>query len=60
MKFRMQRKNRNNAYGGCNDTSMVGVDLNRNFGVDFGVAAATSDPCSDYFTGPRPFSEPET
>mmetsp|Transcript_16396 Transcript_16396/g.27778 ORF Transcript_16396/g.27778 Transcript_16396/m.27778 type:complete len:371 (+) Transcript_16396:236-1348(+) len=34
-----------------------GVDINRNYGVDFGNDAG---PCDESFPGPHPFSEPET
>lgn len=38
-----------------------GVDLNRNWDVDFGGVHATSrDPCDETYIGPRAFSEPET
>lgn len=50
-----------------------GVDLNRNYGIDFGVGEKTQvglgednmyDPCADEcgecYRGPAPFSEPET
>lgn len=52
---------------------MAGVDLNRNWGVDFGVSEKTQiglnarnqyddcgDPCGECYRGPEPFSEPET
>lgn len=52
---------------------MTGVDLNRNWGVDFGVAQTTqiglnvnnrvdecADSCGECYRGPEPFSEPET
>lgn len=36
-----------------------GVDLNRNYGFQFGEGAS-SDPCSEMYNGPHPFSAPET
>ncbi|MCL4130932.1 UNVERIFIED_CONTAM: hypothetical protein GTU68_060211 [Idotea baltica] len=36
-----------------------GVDLNRNWALKWGVGAS-SNPCSDTYKGPKPFSEPET
>lgn len=56
---RMQRKNRYKA--GCNDTQRDGVDLNRNWGMEWGVGdSASGDPCDDTYVGSEPFSEPET
>lgn len=38
-----------------------GVDLNRNWGFDFGGSHSTSqDSCGDLYIGPSMFSEPET
>ncbi|CAH0718911.1 unnamed protein product, partial [Brenthis ino] len=52
---RMWRKNRvNNAIVFC-----PGVDLNRNYDVNWGTASSSS-PCTDTFHGAHPFSEPET
>lgn len=62
---RLWRKNRAALTG----TSCVGVDLNRNFDLLWGIetrdplsgAQRTSrSPCSDVFVGPGAFSEPET
>lgn len=36
-----------------------GVDLNRNYGAGWGGVGASSDPSSDSYRGPAPFSEPE-
>ena len=37
------------------------MDLNRNWAKDFrGGREVSSNPCSDAFSGPAPFSEPET
>ncbi|KAF2368757.1 Peptidase M14 carboxypeptidase A [Trinorchestia longiramus] len=55
-KDRMWRKNRRSIdFNRC-----VGVDLNRNFKVDFGGAGASPYACSDEFRGEAAFSEPET
>lgn len=57
----MWRKNRRN-----NGNGTFGVDLNRNYGTDWGnCAGATSScgsstPSSDTYWGPSAFSEPET
>ncbi|XP_037024577.1 zinc carboxypeptidase-like [Bradysia coprophila] len=37
-----------------------GVDLNRNFDFMWMHVGASSNPCSDTFAGPEPFSDPET
>ena len=50
-KFMDNRKNRNTAYESSkndwNYTAMIGVDLNRNFGVNFGLEGATTNVCSN-------------
>jgi carboxypeptidase T len=55
----MWRKNRRNNGGG-----RYGVDLNRNYNVDWGVSGPniniSTDPSSDSYIGPSAFSEPET
>jgi len=38
----------------------VGVDLNRNFGYEWGVAGVSSNPCSEVYLGTEAFSEPES
>lgn len=38
----------------------VGVDLNRNFDINFAGEGASSNICSQLYAGDRPFSEPET
>ncbi|XP_055308561.1 uncharacterized protein LOC129572592 [Sitodiplosis mosellana] len=38
----------------------VGVDANRNFDSHHGEVGASTDPCSEIYAGPTPFSEPET
>lgn len=46
----------------CNGKNQ-GVDLNRNYGVDWKVnlaQGAARDPCSELYPGPEPFSEKET
>jgi len=37
-----------------------GVNLNRNFDVQWGTVGASSDPASPVYAGSAPFSEPET
>ncbi|EDW17767.1 carboxypeptidase B [Drosophila mojavensis] len=37
-----------------------GADPNRNFDFHWNEEGASSNPCSDTFAGPQPFSEPET
>ncbi len=53
----MHRKNR---HPGC--TSLPGVDLNRNWGFQWGYddEGSTPDPCGNTYRGSEPFSEPET
>jgi len=53
---RMHRKNMARNSG----SSCIGVDLNRNYDVNFGGAGSSSNPCSDTYSGPRAASEPET
>nr|USU81834.1 M14 metal carboxypeptidase 3 [Antheraea pernyi] len=52
--FRMWRKNRR-PFG-----SNFGVDLNRNWNNNWLVAGASTNPASDTYAGPGPFSEPES
>jgi len=54
---RLWRKNRriNNAGGIC-----FGVDLNRNWDYEWDGPGSSTNPCSDSYRGPEPFSEPET
>lgn len=62
--FRLWRKNRAPLEG----TSCVGVDLNRNFDLIWGVQTrspagpltTSRSPCSDVYVGPSANSEPET
>lgn len=52
--FRMWRKNRR-PFG-----SAFGVDLNRNWNNNWLVSGASTNPATDIYAGPGPFSEPET
>ncbi len=51
---RFWRKNRRNNGGGS-----FGVDINRNWGYEWGGQGASSDPFSDVYHGVSAFSEPE-
>ncbi|MBI5623345.1 MAG: zinc carboxypeptidase [Elusimicrobia bacterium] len=53
--YRWQRKNMRVNPGG-----EIGVDLNRNYGYQWGGAGASDQPYSDTYHGPSAFSEPET
>lgn len=53
--YKMWRKNRRR-----NSDGTFGVDLNRNYGFQWGTGGSSSSPSSDTFKGPQPFSEPET
>merc|ERR1719270_65415 len=53
---RMHRKNMAQNSG----SSCIGVDLNRNFDVNWAGAGASSNPCSDTYYGQSAESEPET
>lgn len=59
------RKNRRKV-GGTTKSPIYGVDLNRNYSVDWGNCAGTTTSCgsstlsSDTYYGPSAFSEPET
>lgn len=37
-----------------------GVNINRNFDIDWRVSDSSSSPCSHLYAGSEPFSEPET
>ena len=52
---RMWRKNRRD-----NGDDTVGVDLNRNWGYEWGGNGSSGNPSSSTYRGPEPFSEPET
>ena len=59
----LKRKNKNDSWGGkwlCGDDTYTGVDLNRNYGFSHGNQGSKEDPCGESFSGPFPFSEPET
>ncbi len=53
---RMWRKNRRDIPG----SSCFGIDLNRNWGHEWGGQGASSSFCNDTYRGPSAFSEPET
>jgi len=53
---RMHRKNMAQNSG----SSCIGVDINRNFDVNWSGEGASSNPCSDTFYGSSAASEPET
>jgi len=52
---RLWRKNRRN-----NGWGSYGVDLNRNYSYMWGGPGSSSNPWSEIYRGPTPFSEPET
>jgi len=52
---RLWRKNRRN-----NGDGTFGVDLNRNWGYQWGGEGSSGDPASETYRGTAPFSEPET
>jgi murein tripeptide amidase MpaA len=52
---RLWRKNRRN-----NGDGTFGVDLNRNYGFQWGGPGSSGDTFSEIYRGPSPFSEPET
>lgn len=52
---KMWRKNRRD-----NGRGSFGVDLNRNYGYGWNTGGSSSDPDSEVYMGPSPFSEPET
>lgn len=62
---RMWRKNRSNRTLYSCRGEVAGVDLNRNWDwhwrqtEDSGYARSLRNPCTEVFTGPEPFSEPE-
>jgi len=51
---RMWRKTRSGPRNGC-----YGVDPNRNWNYQWGVAGSSNNPCSETYDGPSPFSEIE-
>jgi len=52
---RLWRKTRSGPVRGC-----YGVDPNRNWNFKWNVVGASTDPCSEIYDGPSPFSEVET
>jgi carboxypeptidase T len=54
--YQMWRKNRSKNGG----ASCEGVDINRNYGYQWGTGGSSTDACSEVYMGPKPFSEPET
>jgi carboxypeptidase T len=54
-KYKYWRKNR-----AKNNNGTYGVDLNRNYGYQWGTGGSSQDQGSDIYMGPKPFSEPET
>ena len=58
-----KRKNMGPNGGGdeCKGPTEYGVDLNRNYGIDWKLNLAEHETkCSEYYAGPEPFSEKET
>ena len=60
----MHRKNRrtNPPNSSCNAGTQQGVDLNRNYGYNWGAnnSGSSGNPCSAVYRGSSAFSEPET
>jgi len=56
----MHRKNRRDT--GCGNGTQRGIDLNRNYGYEWGADdnGSSPNPCSNVFRGDSTFSEPET
>ncbi len=56
----MHRKNRRDT--GCGSGTQRGIDLNRNYGFEWGADdnGSSPNPCSNVFRGDSAFSEPET
>jgi carboxypeptidase T len=53
--YKFWRKNRSR-----NSDGTYGVDLNRNYGYQWGTGGSSGNTSSDTYKGPRAFSEPET
>lgn len=53
--YKLWRKNRSR-----NSDGTYGVDLNRNYGYQWGTGGSSGNTSSDTYKGPRAFSEPET
>lgn len=58
----MHRKNRREESSNCNNHYEQGVDLNRNYGFNWGAdnTGSSPNPCSAVYRGTEAFSEPET
>ena len=56
----MHRKNRRDT--NCGNGTQRGIDLNRNYGYEWGTdnSGSSPNPCSNVFRGDSAFSEPET
>lgn len=54
-RYESWRKNRR-----PNGDGTYGVDLNRNYGYQWGTGGSSTNTNSDVYMGPKPFSEPET
>lgn len=54
-RYKMWRKNRSR-----NADGTFGVDLNRNYGYQWGTGGSSSNTASETYKGPQPFSEIET
>tara|TARA_B100000749_G_scaffold280891_1_gene280360 strand:- start:139379 stop:140629 length:1251 start_codon:yes stop_codon:yes gene_type:complete len=54
-RYKMWRKNRKN-----NGDGSFGVDLNRNYGYEWGTGGSSTNKSSDTYMGEEPFSEPES
>ena len=57
---RLWRKNRRNNAGSGTNCNNFGVDLNRNWGYQWGGAGASTACSNETYRGPSGFSEPET
>ncbi|XP_072934770.1 uncharacterized protein [Epargyreus clarus] len=55
--FRMWRRTR--SFNPAVSTTCYGVDGNRNFNHTWGTVGVSTNPCSDIYPGPEPFSEVE-
>lgn len=53
--YKLWRKNRSR-----NNDGTYGVDLNRNYGYQWGTGGSSGNTSSETYKGPRAFSEPET
>lgn len=59
--YRLWRKNRQQDFSGSLLKHCVGIDLNRNYNIDFNnTISSSSFPCSDIYQGRAPFSASET